>query len=70
MSDSVTRMEIAEVVRPVFNGDGAHRSDLLAAAKASSVRPQVLEVLAGLPDRRFSQMRDLWESLHHVPIGH
>jgi hypothetical protein len=69
MPDSVTRMEIAEAVRIAFNGSGAARADILAAASAAQVRPAVIDVLSSLPEIRFRELRDLWTELSHLPVG-
>jgi hypothetical protein len=45
------------------------RGDLLAAATASHARPEVIEVLARLPDLRYRNVRDLWQELADVPVG-
>lgn len=66
---AVTRMEIVEAVDPAFAGGGAERSEVLAAAIAQGARPQVIETLERLPDRRFSEVRELWTELADVPVG-
>lgn len=66
---TVTRVEIVEEVGGAFAaGKGADRSEILAAA-AAHVRPEIIELLGTLPDRRFARANDLWEELHHVPVG-
>lgn len=68
-TDTVTRVEIVEIVGSAFAaGRGAVRSEVLAAAAASQARPQVIELLSSLPDRRFGMVNDLWEELGHVPV--
>lgn len=64
----VTRIEIAETVRPAFSQHGADRSQLLTAAAASRARPEILDLLGQLPDRRYSVLNELWEHLGHVPV--
>lgn len=68
-ADDITRVEIAEAVRGAFNGAGAGRADLIAAAAAAGARSEVLDVLGGLPEMRFREVRDLWSRLQHLPIG-
>lgn len=65
----VTRLEIAEAVSRVFeDGGGATRDEIVTAAGTAS-RPQVVQVLGGLPDRRYSRLNELWEELHGIPVG-
>lgn len=67
---TVTRVEIVEKVGEAFAaGKGADRSEILAAATAAHARPEVLELLGTLPDRKYGRVNDLWEELHHVPVG-
>lgn len=69
-TNTVTRIEIVEKVEAAFAaGKGADRSEILAAATAAHARPEVIELLGTLPDRRFGKANDLWEELHHVPVG-
>jgi hypothetical protein len=64
----VTRLEIAESVRAAFEDGGASRDEIVAAADSAS-RPEVGELLRGLPDRRYSRLNELWEELSDVPVG-
>jgi hypothetical protein len=64
----VTRLEIAEAVRAVFEGGGATRNELVALADSSS-RTEVVDVLRSLPDRRYNRLNELWEELADVPVG-
>lgn len=64
----VTRIEIAEAVSDAFTEGGADRSQILAAAGADS-RPEVVELLESLPDRRYGRLNQLWEELEDVPVG-
>lgn len=65
----VTRVEIADHLETAFDGGPVCRQELVDAAVASTARTAVVEVLAGLPDRSYSQLRQLWEDLSEVPIG-
>jgi len=68
VDQKVTRIEIAEAVRSAFEGGGATRDEIVAAADSAS-RPQVMDMLRSLPDRRYSRLNELWEELHDVPVG-
>ena len=68
MNQQVTRMEIAEAVGSVFGNSGAVRGEIVAAASEAG-RPEVVAVLQGLPERRYTKLNDLWEELHDVPVG-
>lgn len=65
----VTRVEIADHLEAAFDGGPVGRQDLVDAAVTSAARTAVVEVLAGLPERPYSQLRQLWEDLPEVPIG-
>lgn len=65
----VTRMELVDHVETAFAAAPASRSDLLAAATASHARPEVIEVLRGLPEGVvYRGVRDLWPELGDVPV--
>lgn len=68
MSRPVSRLEIAEAVRPAFEGGGADRNDILQAAEDSQTRPEVLEALARLDDRRYTRLNEIWENLTEIPV--
>lgn len=68
VDQKVTRLEIAEAVRPAFGGDGATRDEIIVAAELAS-RPEVVDALRSLPDRRYNRLNELWEELHDVPVG-
>jgi hypothetical protein len=65
----VTRVEIADHLETAFAGGPVGRQDLVATAVATTARTAVVEVLASLPARQYSQLRQLWEDLPEVPIG-
>lgn len=65
---AVTREEIAAHVHRAFVAGATTRDELVVAASASGARGDVLRVLAGLPDRRYSDLRDLWPELPNVPV--
>ncbi|WP_175410001.1 DUF2795 domain-containing protein [Streptomyces sp. TRM64462] len=67
MADDVTRTEIADHLTGVFANGAISRSDLLIAA--AGARPEVREVLEQLPDRRYTELRQVWQDLPAVPIG-
>lgn len=64
----VTRMEIVDAVEQAFDRGGAERSEVLAAAVLRNARPDVIATLEELPERRFSDVRELWVELPHVPV--
>lgn len=68
VSQSVTRIEIAEAVNGAFARGGADRAQILAAAGAES-RPELIRLLESLPDRRYGRLNHLWEELEGVPVG-
>lgn len=68
VSQRVTRIEIAEAVSVAFAKGGADRAQILAAAGADT-RPEVVQVLESLPDRRYGRLNQLWEELEDVPVG-
>ncbi|HUG32357.1 MAG TPA: DUF2795 domain-containing protein [Acidimicrobiia bacterium] len=68
VDQKVTRLEIAEAVRAVFEGGSATRDEIVAAADSAS-RREVVDVLKSLPDRRYSRLNELWEELADVPVG-
>lgn len=68
VSQRVTRIEIAEAVGVAFAKGGADRAQILAAA-ATGTRPDVVQVLESLPDRRYGRLNQLWEELEDVPVG-
>ena len=68
VSQRVTRIEIAEAVSVAFAKGGADRAQILAAAGAES-RPEVVQMLESLPDRRYGRLNQLWEELEDVPVG-
>ncbi|MGA5442357.1 hypothetical protein ACPCKW_22960 [Streptomyces griseoincarnatus] len=63
----VTRLEIAHHLAGHFANGGVNRSDLLIAAV--DARPEVRAVLEQLPDRRYTDLRQVWEDLPAIPVG-
>lgn len=51
-----------------FDSTTATKSDLLAVARHTGARAQVVELLQSLPERRFSRPNELWTELPDVPI--
>jgi len=68
-TNTVTRVEIVDTIGPAFLNGSVDRTEILAAATARRARPEVLELLGTLPDRRFGVVNELWEELRHVPVG-
>jgi hypothetical protein len=69
VSKSVTRLEIADAVGGVFETGGCGRDSILAAAVEAESRPELIEVLRTLPERRYVRLNQLWEELYHIPVG-
>lgn len=66
--NTVTRIDIADLIADAFGPTGADRSALLATAAEKGAHPAVLEKLAELPDHRFRSMRELWNHIPEVPV--
>lgn len=62
-------MEILEAVGEVFGPSGASTGDVIDAAQSHGVRPEVLEILRRLPERRYVRANQLWEELTDLPVG-
>lgn len=62
-------MEIADAVGGVFEGGGADRDKIVAAAVEVKSRPEVIDVLQTLPSRRYGRLNQLWEELRDIPVG-
>ncbi|WP_149181933.1 DUF2795 domain-containing protein [Streptomyces sp. TRM49041] len=69
MADDVTRTEIADHLATVFANGAMSRSDLLIAAAGAGARTEVRQVLERLPDRRYTDLRQVWEDLPPIPSG-
>jgi hypothetical protein len=68
---AVTRVEIVDHLEAAFADAPVQRDDLLDAVLTAGARPQLIEVLRRLPERRrFHNPRDLWQHLAEVPIEH
>ena len=67
---SVTRVEIATHLAPLFTGELVTRDEVLAAAVQSGARADErwLATLERLPDQPFVELRDLWPALPEVAI--
>ena len=66
---AVTRTELAAVVEAAFASGPATRDRMLAYAAGSHARPEVIDLLRGLPDKPYPGLRDLWYEVGHLPIG-
>ncbi len=64
----ITRVEIADHVRDVFQRGSVTRTELLAGAADHGARPAVLDTLQRLPDRVYRELRELWPDIPDVPI--
>ncbi|MEU7317208.1 hypothetical protein [Streptomyces sp. NPDC007083] len=67
MADDVTRLEIADHLSGIFARGGGSRSELLAAAV--DARPEIRKALEALPDRLYTDPRQIWEKLPQLPVG-
>jgi hypothetical protein len=66
--NTVTRIDIADLIGDAFGPSGADRAALLATAAEKGAHPVVLEKLTELPDQRFRTMRELWDHIPEVPV--
>lgn len=66
---SVTRVELAEIFRPVMDGTARSAEELLSVAVAAGAHPAAVEVVRSLPPGEYRQMSDLWRQLPGVPVG-
>jgi hypothetical protein len=64
----VTRVAIADAVWEAFEAGGARRTEILAVATSKKAPTAVLSRLAELPDRHFSNVRELWGHMPGVPV--
>lgn len=64
----VTRLEVVDHLESAFAGASASKSEVLAEAEHTGARPEVMELLQTLPERRFTRMNELWTELQDVPI--
>lgn len=67
MAEEVTRAEIADHLAALFANGALGKHDLLIAT--ASARPEVQAVLQQLPDRRYTELRQVWEDLPGLPVG-
>ncbi|GAB1688629.1 DUF2795 domain-containing protein [Krasilnikovia sp. M28-CT-15] len=66
---TVTRTELAVHVEAAFTTGPATRDRMLAYAAGSHARPEIIDLINGLPDKSYPSLRDLWYELGHVPVG-
>jgi hypothetical protein len=65
----VTRVEIVDHLPEAFTDGPLERGQLVDVVTAAGARPQVVEVLRRLPERkRYSHPRELWQHLGEVPV--
>lgn len=64
----VTRIEIGEGIAEAFADGGATHAELIAAARAAGAREELLAVLDGLTRSSYTELRQLWLELPHVPV--
>lgn len=70
LSGTVTRTEILHAVRAAFDGTGATKPVLLAAAEHAHARPEAIEILNRLPEHaELRHVRELWAQLPDLPVN-
>jgi hypothetical protein len=57
--ETVTRQRIVHFVRSTFDGDGASREELIAAAKRNGADPEVVEALDRLGRSHYRELRQI-----------
>jgi len=65
----VTRMELASHIGAAFTHGPTSRDTMLAYASGSHARPEIITVIQRLPDKPYSEVRDLWYELGDLPVG-
>jgi hypothetical protein len=66
----VTRSEILAAVRAAFDGGGATKPALLAAAEDARARPEAMALLTRLPEGvQLRHARELWAHLPDLPVN-
>ena len=69
MSTPTTREDIVEATAAAFTHPPASVVDLLKAAVLAHASPAMLDAIKELPDRTYSQVRELWTNLPDIAIG-
>lgn len=64
----LTRLEILDAIEQVFATPPVTTSEILATAEESGARAELLAALRQLPERRFDNVRDLWNYLSDIPV--
>ena len=65
-----TRGEVAAAVAPALSGGGASKDELLAAAVGQVAVPAVIDLLRGLPARRYRDVDDVLAALPDLRADH
>lgn len=65
----VNRRELVDIVATAFRTSHPTRSEILGVAVEAGARPEVIELLRSVPDRRYQDVRDIWTELPEVPAG-
>lgn len=65
---TVSRTQIVDAIGAHLGGHPMSRADLIAYAMRTGAHPDVIDALRRLPDRSFSNVRQLWEFLPDVPV--
>ncbi|GAA4711476.1 DUF2795 domain-containing protein [Phytohabitans rumicis] len=65
---TITRTELVTHIEAAFAHGPATRDNLLAYAVGSHARPELITVIENLPDKAYTEIRDLWYDLPDVPV--
>lgn len=64
----LTRTEVAVAITGAFGARSVTRATLLECAQRSVSRPEVVAVLERLPDRDYSDLRQVWADLPDMAV--
>lgn len=68
MTEAITRHVVASYVAAAFDSPPVERAGLIKCALDAHAPGDVLDVLHSLPPRSYTNMRDLWPELAHLPV--
>lgn len=64
----LTRTEVAAAITGAFGARSVTRAALLECAQRSASRPEIVAVLERLPDREYSDLRQVWADLPDMAV--
>lgn len=64
----VTRTEIVDAIGDAFTGSEINKQTLVDTAQRGDARPEVIDLLSRLPERRYWQPQQIWLELPNIPI--